>query len=137
MSDKIYFSNEGEADMFKTLRTFLGVAIAAPLVALAPVAQAAEDGPQTVKIALLDMSSISDPGMGPSWSAGDAGPGRGTRMGPGMGSGPGRGPGMGSANGFAEPGAPLTMPPKGGNSILTDQEIKDVHAYMHRRFGCG
>lgn len=40
-------------------------------------------------------------------------------------------------NGFAPPGAPLAMPPKGGNPDLTDKDIEDVHAYLHHRFGCG
>jgi mono/diheme cytochrome c family protein len=40
-------------------------------------------------------------------------------------------------NGFHSPGKPLAMPPKGGNPDLTDQDIKDVHAYLHHRFGCG
>ena len=40
-------------------------------------------------------------------------------------------------NGFHSPGDPIAMPPKGGNSDLTDQGIKDVHAYLHQRFGCG
>jgi|GEM_PF-685113 len=40
-------------------------------------------------------------------------------------------------NGFQEPGAPLAMPPEGGNPDLTDQDIKNVHAYLHAKFGCG
>jgi len=40
-------------------------------------------------------------------------------------------------NGFQEPGKPLAMPPEGGNPDLTDQDIKDVHAYLHKAFGCG
>lgn len=40
-------------------------------------------------------------------------------------------------NGFQEPGAPLAMPPKGGNPELDEQQIKDVHAYLHKAFGCG
>jgi len=40
-------------------------------------------------------------------------------------------------NGFQEPGAPLAMPPKGGNPALNDQQIEDVHAYLHKAFGCG
>lgn len=40
-------------------------------------------------------------------------------------------------NGFHTPGKPLAMPPKGGNPDLTDQDIKDAHAYLHSRFGCG
>jgi mono/diheme cytochrome c family protein len=40
-------------------------------------------------------------------------------------------------NGFQAPGAPMAMPPRGGNPSLSDQDIKDVHAYLHHRFGCG
>ena len=40
-------------------------------------------------------------------------------------------------NGFSEPGKPLAMPARGGNPNLTDQDIKDVHAYLHKAFGCG
>lgn len=40
-------------------------------------------------------------------------------------------------NGFQAPGSPMAMPPKGGNPDLTDQDIKDVHQYLHHRFGCG
>lgn len=40
-------------------------------------------------------------------------------------------------NGFHEPGKPLAMPPKGANPNLTDQDILDVHAYLHHQFGCG
>lgn len=40
-------------------------------------------------------------------------------------------------NGFQAPGAPMAMPPKGGNPSLTDQDIANVHAYLHKRFGCG
>ena len=40
-------------------------------------------------------------------------------------------------NGFSSPGSPLSMPPGGGNSSLTDQDLKDVHAYLHKAFGCG
>lgn len=39
-------------------------------------------------------------------------------------------------NGFHEPGKPLAMPPKGANPSLSDQDIKDVHAYLHHQFGC-
>jgi len=39
--------------------------------------------------------------------------------------------------GFREPGKPLAMPPKGGNPDLTDEDILDVHAFLHHRFGCG
>lgn len=40
-------------------------------------------------------------------------------------------------NGFAPPGAVMAMPPKGGNPELSDKDINDVHAYLHRKFGCG
>jgi len=40
-------------------------------------------------------------------------------------------------NGFQESGVPLSMPPKGGNPALNEQQIKDVHAYLHKAFGCG
>jgi len=40
-------------------------------------------------------------------------------------------------NGFSEPGKPLAMPPRGGNPELSDQDIKDVHTYLHKEFGCG
>jgi cytochrome c5 len=40
-------------------------------------------------------------------------------------------------NGFISPGASLAMPPKGGNPDLSDKDINDVLAYMHRQFGCG
>lgn len=40
-------------------------------------------------------------------------------------------------NGFSEPGKPMAMPPRGGNPNLSDQDIKDVHAYLHQAFGCG
>lgn len=39
-------------------------------------------------------------------------------------------------NGFQAPGAPMAMPPKGGNPDLSDQDIMNVHAYLHHRFGC-
>lgn len=39
--------------------------------------------------------------------------------------------------GFREPGKPIAMPPKGGNPDLTDQDILDVHAFLHHKFGCG
>jgi cytochrome c5 len=40
-------------------------------------------------------------------------------------------------NGFREPGKPMAMPPKGGKASLTDQDINNVHAYLHHTFGCG
>jgi mono/diheme cytochrome c family protein len=39
--------------------------------------------------------------------------------------------------GFSSPNSPMSMPPRGGNAALTDQDIRDVHAYLHKRFGCG
>lgn len=40
-------------------------------------------------------------------------------------------------NGFSSPGSPMAMPAQGGNPDLTDQDINDIHAYLHKRFGCG
>ena len=40
-------------------------------------------------------------------------------------------------DGFQTPGAPIAMPPKGGNPDLTDADIENVHAYLHQQFGCG
>ena len=40
-------------------------------------------------------------------------------------------------NGFQEPGHPIAMPPKGGNPDLDDQDINNVHEYLHKKFGCG
>jgi cytochrome c5 len=40
-------------------------------------------------------------------------------------------------DGFHEPGVPLAMPPKGANPDLSDQDIMDVHQYLHKQFGCG
>ena len=40
-------------------------------------------------------------------------------------------------NGFSSPSSPMAMPPRGGNPGLTDQDIRDVHAYLHEAFGCG
>lgn len=37
-------------------------------------------------------------------------------------------------NGFREVTA---MPAYGGNPDLSDEDIADVHAYLHRQFGCG
>lgn len=38
-------------------------------------------------------------------------------------------------NGYQSKGSPMAMPPKGGNSSLTAQDISDVLAYMRKRFG--
>jgi mono/diheme cytochrome c family protein len=40
-------------------------------------------------------------------------------------------------NGFKEAGHPLAMPAKGGNPGLSDDDIANVHAYLHKRYGCG
>lgn len=40
-------------------------------------------------------------------------------------------------NGFKSPGSRIAMPPRGGKPKLTDQDMKDVHAFMHKAFGCG
>ena len=39
-------------------------------------------------------------------------------------------------NGFKTPGSRIAMPPRGGKRDLTDQDMKDVHAYLHKAFGC-
>lgn len=39
-------------------------------------------------------------------------------------------------NGFKSPSSPLAMPPKGGNSNLSTQDIKDVVTYLHQEFHC-
>ena len=38
-------------------------------------------------------------------------------------------------DGYQSPGSPMAMPPKGGDSALTEQEIKDVVSYLQRAFG--
>jgi len=38
-------------------------------------------------------------------------------------------------NGFQSPGAPLAMPPKGGNPALTPDDIKAVIGYVRAAFG--
>ena len=40
-------------------------------------------------------------------------------------------------HGYSSPNSPISMPPRGGNPGLTDQDIRDVHAYLHKAFGCG
>ncbi|MDE2462439.1 MAG: cytochrome c [Alphaproteobacteria bacterium] len=40
-------------------------------------------------------------------------------------------------NGYSSPDSPMSMPPRGGNPGLSDQDINDVHAYLHQAFGCG
>lgn len=37
-------------------------------------------------------------------------------------------------DGFQRPGTPIAMPPKGGNPALTEQDLKDVIAYLHQQF---
>jgi len=37
-------------------------------------------------------------------------------------------------NGYQAPDAPMAMPPRGGNASLSDQDVKDALAYMHRTF---
>ncbi len=37
-------------------------------------------------------------------------------------------------DGFQSPGAPLAMPPKGGNEALTIKEVRHVLAYLHQHF---
>ena len=40
-------------------------------------------------------------------------------------------------HGFKSPNSRAAMPPRGGKPGLTDQDMKDVHAYLHKAFGCG
>jgi len=37
-------------------------------------------------------------------------------------------------NGFQKPGDPMAMPPKGGNSTLTDEDIQNVLDYIEKSF---
>ncbi len=37
--------------------------------------------------------------------------------------------------GYRSPGALMAMPPKGGNPSLTDQDFRDVLAYLRQHFG--
>ncbi|HFD79028.1 MAG TPA: c-type cytochrome [Gammaproteobacteria bacterium] len=37
--------------------------------------------------------------------------------------------------GFQSPGSPMAMPPKGGNSSLTEGDLKNVIEYLHQEFG--
>jgi mono/diheme cytochrome c family protein len=39
--------------------------------------------------------------------------------------------------GFESGTAPVAMPPRGGDPGLSDQDINDVHSYLHVTFGCG
>jgi len=38
------------------------------------------------------------------------------------------------AEGFQTPGSPVAMPPRGGNPSLTDEQLRQVLAYLKRRF---
>ena len=40
-------------------------------------------------------------------------------------------------NGFHAPGRIAAMPPKGNNPALTDDDIRNLIAYLRHRFGCG
>lgn len=40
-------------------------------------------------------------------------------------------------NGFKSPSSRIPMPPRGGKRNMTDQDMRDAHAYMHKAFGCG
>ena len=40
-------------------------------------------------------------------------------------------------HGFKSPNSRAAMPPRGGKPGLSDQDMKDVHAYLHKAFGCG
>lgn len=37
--------------------------------------------------------------------------------------------------GFQSPGSPMAMPPKGGNTNLTEGDIQNVIKYLHEKFG--
>ncbi len=37
-------------------------------------------------------------------------------------------------DGLQRPGTPIAMPPKGGNPALSEQDLKDAIAYLHRTF---
>lgn len=37
--------------------------------------------------------------------------------------------------GFQSPGSPLSMPPKGGNPALTEEDVQAVLAYLRATFG--
>ena len=37
-------------------------------------------------------------------------------------------------NGIKKPGMPMAMPPKGGNSALTDNELQEIISYMRTKF---
>ncbi len=39
------------------------------------------------------------------------------------------------SNGFQSPGSFMAMPPKGGNPVLTEEDIKAVLAYLRAVFG--
>jgi len=36
--------------------------------------------------------------------------------------------------GIANPGSPISMPPKGGNEKLTDQDLLEIISYMRKKF---
>ena len=38
-------------------------------------------------------------------------------------------------NGYQRPGSPMAMPPKGGDASLTEEQIKEVIAYLRSKFG--
>lgn len=38
-------------------------------------------------------------------------------------------------NGYQSPGSPMAMPPKGGDSSLTEEQIEDVVSYIKHVFG--
>jgi mono/diheme cytochrome c family protein len=40
-------------------------------------------------------------------------------------------------HGYRSPNSRAFMPPRGGKPGLSDQDMKDVHAYLHKAFGCG
>ncbi len=81
--------------MAKAVRFFPATLAVFILLASIPIKAAESSAVQTIKVALLDMSSIAGPGMGPGSRQG-MGPGNRQGMGPDNGPGgrQGRGPGM-------------------------------------------
>jgi len=105
------------------MRLLVFACLILPLSATSQTGRAAEDSAATVRVALLDMSSIMGPGMmGPGWRSRMApgggwmmGPGYGPGMGPGMmGPGGGYGPGMMGPGGYGQGMGPGMMGPGWG-----------------------
>ena len=40
-------------------------------------------------------------------------------------------------NGFKSPASHAAMPARGGKKNLSEQDMRDVHAFLHKAFGCG